>query len=744
MNAPANINQGKPIEPEPAPDLWLACLQEVSGHYGRSIAPTVLTSGLPLQDGLLTLPLVSRAAARVGLNASSVSRRIDDLVPLELPAIIQLKDGNPIVLKGKTAKDDYVVYLPAFNGDYTITAAQLETEYSGHAVQIKPIYEAPDEASGQPSVAKPGAWFWSVVRLHRRSYGTVVLAAVVINVIALAAPLFFMNIYDRVIPNKAMETLWVFVVGLTIALVFDLLLKIARGQIVDRVGRKVDIQVACNLIEKILSTRLVDRPASTGALANRIQEYEIIREFFSSSTLMLFVDLAFFALFSIVIFILAGWIVVIPLTALAVVVGLSLIMQTRLSEVVRKAQDESALRHSILVESISGLETIKSVRAEGHVLQRWEKYAKAAAESSEQAKYLSSLGLNVTGFVQQLVAIAVVVASVYRFVDGSISMGAIIAAVMLSNRLVAPLSQIAMMFSRLHYVRLAFRHFDDIMAKSDERPQRAGFVNRRVEIGHIEFRGVEFSYPGATSPILKSLDLTIRPGERVGIIGRIGSGKTTLGRLLTGLYQPDRGEILVDGVDLRQYHPHEIRSAIALVVQEAELFIGSVRENIVMAHPTARDDEIVRAAQLAGVDAFVASNPRGYDMSVGERGSRLSGGQRQCVALARVFLANPRILFLDEPSSSMDLQTERMFIERLSASVRPDQTLIIATHRQSMLKLVDRLLVIDNGHIVRDGPKDAVLKGLAEGAAAAGQAQKRQASPQLPLDPAAASPVYRP
>jgi ATP-binding cassette, subfamily C, bacterial LapB len=731
MNSPDQPGSHPADQARPDSDYLLECLQDVAGHYGRSVAPTVLTAGLPLQNGLMTFQLVAKAAERVGLEAQVVRTRLADLIPLDLPAIVQMTGGYPAVLRGGNAQDGYIVYLPWQKAEYTVDAREFEAQYSGVAVRIKPIYRTPEEEHA-PRAPKPGWWFWDVVRQHRRNYGVVIVAAVVINLIALASPLFFMNIYDRVIPNKAMETLWVFVVGLTLAMVFDLLLKIARGQIIDRVGRKVDIQVACNLIEKILNTRLVDRPTSTGALANRIQEYEIIREFFSSTTLMLFVDMSFFLLFSIIIFLLAGWVVFVPLTALAIVIGLSFIMQHRLSAVVRQAQDESALRHSILVESISALETIKSIRSEGHILQRWEKYARAAAESSEKAKYLSSLGLNVTSFIQQLVSIGVVVAGVYRFSDGTMSMGAIIAAVMLSNRLVAPLSQIAMMFSRLHYVRLAFRHFDEIMAKRDDRPLQAGFVNRPIERGQVQFCAVDFAYPGATSPILRNFNLAIRPGERIGIIGKIGSGKTTIGRLLTGLYQPDKGEILVDGVDLRQYHPHEVRSAIALVVQDADLFIGSVRDNIVMAKPTARDDEIVWAAKLAGVDAFVASNPRGYDMGVGERGSLLSGGQRQCVALARVFLANPKILFLDEPSSSMDLQTERQFIERLEAAVRPDQTLIIATHRQSMLKLVNRLLVIDGGQVVRDGPKDEVLKSLAELAAA------RTASVAAPPVPALA------
>lgn len=699
------------------PDLVLKCLQRITAHYGRSVAPSVLTAGLPLVSGQLSLQLIPKATERVAVQSEIVRARIPDLISLDLPAILQLQDGSPIVLLSGNETDGYLVYLPSYDAEFRYQPQAIEAAYAGIAVRFKPIYEhQADEAAVPPP--KPRAWFWNVVRQYRRSYASVMLAAFMINMIALASPLFIMNVYDRVVPNKAMETLWVFAIGLGIALLFDFLLKVARAQIIDRVGRKVDIQVACNLIEKILNTRLVDKPTSSGVFASRIHEYEIIREFFSSSTLTLFVDLIFFAIFSIVIYWLAGWVVAIPLLALAIVSTLGLAIRARLADVVRRAQNESSLRHSILVESVAGIETIKSLRAEGHILQRWERFARAAAESSEAAKVLTSFSLNFTGFVQQLVTVAVVVGGVYRFAAGDMSMGAIIATVMLSNRLVAPLSQVALMFSRIEYVRLAFSHFDEIMQKQDERPQGAGFVNRQVHFGRIEFRNVEFSYAGATHPIIRGLNLVIQPGERVGIIGKIGSGKTTLGRLLTGLYQPDRGEVLIDGIDIRQYHPYEVRKGIGLLGQDAELFMGTVRENILMSEPTATDEQIIEAARLAGANDFVSTNPAGFDMKVGERGSQLSGGQRQCVALARLFLANHRVLFLDEPSSSMDLHTERQFINRLQAALRPDQTVIIATHRQSMLKLVDRLLVIDNGSIVRDGPRDAVLQGLADAARA--------------------------
>jgi len=704
-------------QPSLGGDLHLSCLQFVASHYGRSVAPTVLTAGLPLDSaGQLTLTLIPKAAERIGLRAKIKSAKVRDLVRLDLPAILVRKDGSPLVLLKSADAAKVNVYLPEFDRIMELAPSELESAYAGTCVRLTPTFAVPD-GSVRDHTAKPGAWFWSVARNYVRSYTMIIVAAAVINTIALLSPLFVMNVYDRVLPNKAMATLWVFVTGIVIALVFDVCLKIARARIIDRVGRKIDIQVASNLIEKILCTRLADRATTSGVLANRMQEYEIVREFFSSSTLMLFVDLSFFVVFALVIYALGGWIVAIPLAALALVIVLGAALQGRLSEVVRNAQDESALRHSVLVESVSGLETVKSIRAEGYIIGRWEQYARAAALSSEEAKHLSSVGLNLTAFVQQLVSVLVIVAGVYLFSAGEMTMGAIIAVVMLSGRMVAPLSQIAMAFSRIHYVRLAFKHFDDIMSKQDERIARVGFVNRSIDHGHIEFRDVDFSYPGTTSPTIRSLRLSISPGERVGIIGRIGSGKTTFGRLLTGLYEPDKGEILLDGVDIRQYHPHEVRKAVALVVQDADLFFGTVRENIVMARPGATDEEIVQAAQLAGVDGFVSSHPRGYDMIVGERGSKLSGGQRQSIALARVFLRQPRVLFLDEPSSSMDLQSERQLIDRLNSGVDRSITLIVATHRQNMLQLVDRLIVIDRGLVARDGPRDQIMEGLRQAVA---------------------------
>ncbi len=691
-------------------DDLLLCLEAVAAYYGRSTSAVVLTAGLPLEMGKLTPALLPKAAERIGIRALQERAKIKDLVPLDVPAILVCEGGQMLVLFGGGPEAGYAVLFPEEREARKVPAGALEALYSGICFKMKPSYEA--EVAGGQVKTDTRAWFWGAISGYWRSYSLVIIAAVMINIIALAAPVFTMNVYDRVIPNKAVATLWVFVAGLLVAFGFDLALKLARSKILDRVGRKIDIELAFTLLRKTLTARLSERPETAGILANKFQEYEAVREFLSSNTVMMFVDIAFFFLFALVIYAIGGWIVVIPMAALLLVVGLGFLLQSRLTNVIRNMQSEAALRHSVVVEAVSSLETIKSIRAEGHVLRRWESYAKAAAESAEQSKYLSALGLHVTGFIQQVVLVLIVVAGCYEFAAGKMSTGAIIACVMLSNRLIAPLSQIAQMFTRARYVALALHSLDEIMNKTDELVAQSGFVNRKIAQGHLEFRKVQFRYPNSKALILDEFSLVVKRGERVGIIGRIGSGKTTIGRLLTNLYQPVSGEILIDGVDIQQYHPHEVRSAIALVGQEAELFYGTVRENIVMGDPTASDEAIVQAARRSGAERFIAADPKGFDLNVGERGSRLSGGQRQCVALARSFLTDPAVLFLDEPSSAMDQQTERQFIEQVRQALRPDQTLIVTTHRNSMLQLVDRLVVIENGRVVGDGPRDKVIEAL--------------------------------
>jgi len=555
-------------------------------------------------------------------------------------------------------------------------------------------------------------WLTGTMGPFWRTYSKVILSAVFINLLALASPIFTMNVYDRILPNKAISTLWVLSIGIGAVILFDLLLKTARASLIDYAGRKADLRISYMLFEKVLNSSLSARPGSTGEYANRVTQYEFVREFFTSNTVSVFIDTAFVFVFLLVIYAIGGWLVIIPAIAFVASVIVGLITQRRIGKRVAASMNEASQRQALLVESISTLETIKSLRAEAYLLRKWAEHSKNASNTSEKIKQLSAAAGNITQAIQQLVTVALIVAGAYAFSEGHVSTGAIIGTVMLAGRAVAPLGQIAITLSRLRQAMLSLRIVNSIMAQPEDRPDTVGFVNRPIRNGAMAFRNVGFVYPGSENEVLTGVNFSVKPGERIGIIGRIGSGKTTMGRLIGRLFLPTSGELLLDGIDIRQYHPSEVRAAVGIVAQANDLFSGTIKENLLMACPEATDEQIVEAAKAAGVDDFVSRHPRGYDMNVGERGTNLSGGQRQTMAIARLLLTKPKIVFLDEPSGSMDLASERQLIKQLKVAFDRSTTLIVSTHRFSMLELADRLIVIEQGKIVADGPKDQVIQAL--------------------------------
>ncbi|MCP8939313.1 type I secretion system permease/ATPase [Alsobacter sp. SYSU M60028] len=695
-----------------ASDALLTCLQFLARHYDKPSSETTLTAGLPLDNGLLTDELLPRAAHRVGLVAAGTVRRLSDFNAIDLPAIVFLKGHRPVVLLSLSDRKPCRVFLPHNGGVSAVPFGELADLYEGSGITVAPHYDAQDFDGERPTHIQRGHWFWGPVKSQRKAFVTVCLAALMINLIGLAAPLFTMNVYDRVLPNKAISTLWVLALGFAVVLLFDFILKLARAVLLDTIGKKLDIQLSEAIFEKILNTPLKDRPSSTGEFVNRVTQYEYIREFFTSNTVAVFIDCSFLFIFFLVIYQISGWLVVFPMVATALVIAAGLIAQKMIGEKMAASQAESSLRHAMLVEAVGALETIKGIRAEGALLRRWDNIIRTASVTQEQIKTISSTAIYFSLLLQQLVTVFVVIGGTYSFAEGQLSTGAIIATVMLASRAVAPLTSVATTLTRARHAFAAMRTLNGLMDSPDERISQKNFVNRPVEAGAVQIRNGVFYYPHVQRRILDGINLSIRPGEKVGVIGRVGSGKTTLGRLIAGLYPLTDGELLIDGVDVRQYHPHEVRKAVAIVSQDTDLFLGSVKENILMARPNATDEELVRACKLAGVDDFVSQHPMGYDMPAGERGRNLSTGQRQAVAIARAFLIKPKILFLDEPSSSMDLATERVFLARLQENMPADQTLLIATHRYSMLALVDRLIVVENGRIAADGPKETVLNAL--------------------------------
>jgi ATP-binding cassette subfamily C protein LapB len=494
--------------------------------------------------------------------------------------------------------------------------------------------------------------------------------------------------------------------------IFDFILKSVRHAILGNAGRRADVILASRLFAHVLNMDVAQRPLKTGEFANQLRDYEMMREFFTSNTVVTLTDFLFIGLFIFVIYLIAGPVALVPLAAVVLVLGVGLLLQIPLNRTVRRAQVEATHRHSLVIETLNGLESIKCARAEGQFQQQWEQFIGRNSRTAEDMRYWSTLAINTTGLIQQLVSVGCVIVGVYIFANGEVSSGAIIASVILASRAVAPLGQIASTLSRAQQAFHAYKALDRIMQLPTETDSRFQHTNRRITEGRILFDNVSFIYPQSETPALKNFNLKIEPGERVGIIGKIGSGKTTIGRLLARLHLPTSGSLLLDGVDIRQYHPVEVRRAVSFISQDTALFFGSLRDNIALGVNHISDDLILRAAELTGVADFAKKHPQGFNMQVGEGGRFLSSGQRQAVVLARAFLLEPLVLFLDEPSGAMDMASERLFVQRLKTAFRPDQTVIVTTHRYNVLALVDRLVVIDNGSVVADGPREDILAKL--------------------------------
>jgi ATP-binding cassette, subfamily C, bacterial LapB len=716
--APAGPAAGKRPAPDAAapkaaadPDHILSAIQYLARRWGRPESADLIVTGLPLVDGKLTTALIDRALDRVDLKSKRVRSALKHIADFDLPALVSTRRDGLLVLLERSGRNRLLAYDPQTQLEIEIQTNSREWRYRHQLLLIKVKDEQQTIASNETAPSNRG-WLRTALSGHGRSIALVLVAATFINLFALAMPIFTMNVYDRVLPNAAVSTLWVLSLGLITVFVFDFALKVARASIIDFAGRSIDLKLSSMLFDRVLNSSLASRPGSTGAFVNRIGQYETLRDFFTSQTVAMFVDILFMGVFVAVLFYLLGWVALLPVAGAAIALLATYLIGLRATEAVRSGLAEEAQRNSILVETLSSPQTVKATRAEGQFLRNWENSVLASSETHSRIKSSQQLATQVTAVVGQLASISIIIGGTYAFADRQITMGAIIAAMMLSSRVIAPVAQIAGAILRTRSAIEAYRILDTIMKLPDERTVRKTYVSRSIGAGKIELRRVRFRYPGAEHFVLDQVSFTVNPGEKVGIIGRIGSGKTTIGRLLINFYDPTEGEIFIDGVSIKQYHPAELRRQVGLVLQDPELFNGTVKNNILMAEPSASEQKLLEVAKRAGVEEFVSRHPLGFEMPVGERGRLLSGGQRQAVALARTLLVNPKILFLDEPSSSMDLATERQLIGHLGQALRPDATVIIATHRFSLLKLVTRIIVVDNGKIVADGERDAILAQL--------------------------------
>jgi ATP-binding cassette, subfamily C, bacterial LapB len=684
-------------------------------HHGRALSHEALLAGLPITDGRLTVALYQRAASRAGFEIEPVKRAISQIPALVLPAVLIMRDGTTrIMLEAHSDPRQVVVINPSNERAGPHLLGAESADYLGYMFMVRPL-EVPGAHVGTSGPRSARHWFWSVVKQFWPNYVHVASAALLINILALAAPLFIMNVYDRVVPNGAVASLIALSIGLLIAVVFDFVLRTVRSRIIDMTGKKLDAVLASNIFEHTLAVKMGKRPGSVGVLANQLRDFDAVKEFFTSGSVVSATDLIFAILFVFILFMIAGPLVWIPLVILPIMIVLGLIIQRPLDRAMKRLQSESAARHGVLVESLSSIETVRATGAEARMQTAWERSVAAAARTGEDVHFWASLALNSANTAQQLTTLLMVIVGVFLIIDGKLSVGALVAATMLAGRVLAPIAGIAAVITRASQSMTALQAIDKIMALERERPPGRNFVSRSVDHGSIAFDNVTFKYPNGQENALEKVSFKIAPGERVGIIGRIGSGKTTVGRMLVGFYEPSEGHILVDDVDIRQYDPADLRAGIGFVLQDTDLVLGRLRDNITLGRPSASDEEVLDAARLAGVESFLAGHPLGYDMPIAEGGRSLSGGQKQAIGLARVLIRRPKILFLDEPTAHFDVRSEAEFLDRLKTLAERDMTIIVSTHRMSLLSLVDRLMIFDKGRLVADGPRDAVLAKLQAG-----------------------------
>lgn len=681
--------------------------------HGCTVSRSSLTAGLPLPDQRLSLDLMTRAAARAGLQARVLRRELSAISALNLPVLLLLKDGRCAVLR-RWSEDGKALILPseAEGGEQWVTREELEQDYSGQALFARPRHELEDLRA--PLVPRVNAWFRDTLKLSRWLYSDAILASFLINLLGLMVPLFVMQTYDRVVPNQATATLWVLAIGLMIGTGFEMVLRLVRAHLLDQAGKRTDLILSATLFERITGMSIKARPATIGGFAQSIHDFQGLREFLTAVTLTSLIDLPFAVLMLVVIGLLGGWLVLIPLIAFPVTIIFALMIQVRLRDTVQKSLALGAERQALLIETLSGLETLKACSAESERQHKWESTHGALTRLDSHARDLAALVTNGTLLIQQLCGMATIVAGVYSIIAGNLSVGALVATYMLGGRVLAPLGQIAGLITRYQQAQLTMRSTDSLMGLPQERDAKQRPLERTQLSGAIEASRVTFRYPGQINPALADISFNIKPGERIGIIGRSGSGKSTLGRLVMGFFTPDEGQVLLDGLDLRQLDVADLRQQVGYVAHDLPLLAGSLRDNLTLGARYISDARMLEVAELTGVTELARQHPQGFDRPVGERGQLLSGGQRQAVLLARALLLNPPIMMLDEPTSAMDNASEDALRQRLHTWMA-GKTLLLVTHRTAMLSLVDRLIVLDNGRIVADGPKEAVIDALRKG-----------------------------
>ncbi len=664
-------------------------------EYGIRKSAAAIREAVELPHDIFTPQNAVSALSSLGFKSSFGNIKLSKLSKEFLPLIAFKKDGSSIVINSLT--DDGEINFQKGGPrsiKETCSIDRFREDFSGYVILAK-------ELNSREKEDRSGHWFFSSFRKSKWLYAQVMVAAMVSNFLSLSTALFTMTVYDRIIPNGAFESLIALSIGVIIALAFDFLIKGLRAKFIDVASKRADLEISRRLFDRILTLTPTEQRQKTGAMAGTVREFETLREFFNSSTLVILIDLPFVFFFIYVIYLIAGPLAYVPLMAVPLVIIVGLGIQPFLARITKGSVESGMNKQAVLVETLNGLETVNATGSGKLMKKRYEDALSNQSDSGNKIRALSMFIINFATSVQQYAQVGSIFFGVYLIVEGTITQGALIGAVILGGRTMSPLSQLANTLSRVNGALTAYRNLSDLIGKSFNRADSLSPISRPKFKGEIEFKNVSFKFDGSNQPVLKNLSFKIPAGQKVALVGKMGSGKSTLSRLIAGIYEPSEGAILIDGVDVRQIDPADTRKNIGIMLQESWLFSGTIRENIQMGFNEYDDEHLLAVCKIAGVDDFVGAHPKGYDLEIKERGVGLSGGQRQTINLARSLLHDPQILLLDEPTSSMDQGTEKKVVQSLQ-EVSEQKTMLIVTHRNPILSMVNRVFVLENGQILTD------------------------------------------
>jgi len=684
----------------------------IAKYYGNDISKHSILSQLPSFENDIPYEYIGRVSQQLNFDSKIVHYNDIEVAKEFLPVIAKLKDNRYCVIIDYQDEDIIIQSQIFETSTEKLSKNRFREIYDQEIVLIKPNFDFNKSKKKSLSDLKPMEWFHKAISVNKNLYFQLILTTIMINLMVLALPMYTLNIYDRVIPNNAVETLWVLSITVVIALVLDFILKFLRIYFLSDAGKKTDILVSINIFEHLMNLRLEEKPVSTGIFVNTIQSFEKVREFLTSATLVTIIDMPFALLFMSIIFMVGGVLAYIPLLTAILIIFIALITQQRLKPIIEESFLQSKIKHGHLVESVYGLETIKATGGANRMSSRWETSIKNTTYSNHKINIESKVSSTLISTIVQMSSVMLVaVGSYMAVVDKSITMGVIIAAMILNGRAMAPIAQFVAILSQFNTTITSYKALDDFMKLDDERYAKENYIKLDYIDGGITFENLSFKYPGSQFENLTDINLDIKAGEKIAILGKVGSGKSTLVKLIANLYHPTQGSLMIDNMEIRNINPHDIHSVISLIPQDIILFSGTLKDNISVGYDNIDNKKLLEIASLVGLENIIKKHKMGLDMPIGERGDGLSGGEKKCVTIARALASNSKILLADEPTDSIDVQTEKAIIHNLKDIIK-EKTFIVVTHKPSILKLVDRIIIMSNGKIIKDGPRDEVLKSL--------------------------------